>query len=223
MKELEHPGLPRIYDWFKQQEHTFLVMEYVEGMTLRQYLNKHGRVSERQAIEWAVELCGILAYLHSRHPAVIYRDLKPENIMIRQDGKLKLIDLGGTLRSACGREEGKWCVGTPGYAPPEQWKQTRGDERWDLYALVAVLHEMLTGVNPIRQPCGRRPVGEYDKALWGAMDEIIKRCTAENKKDAYQSMEQVECALRGYPTEQRKHLLVLRIKKMILALMGGYT
>lgn len=221
LKELDHPGLPAVYDCFKQQDHTFLVMEYVEGMTLRQYLKKHGRVPERQAVQWAVELCGILGYLHSRHPAVIYRDLKPENIMIRQDGKLKLIDLGGTLKSVWGREKEKWCVGTPGYAPPEQWKQTRGDERWDIYALGAVLHEMLTGVNPTRQPCGRRPVEEYDKALWRELNEIISRCTSE--KDAYQSMEQVKCALLACPARQHRHLLIRKAKKAVLVLTGGYA
>ncbi|MDE6203722.1 MAG: serine/threonine protein kinase, partial [Lachnospiraceae bacterium] len=94
LKKLDHPGLPGIYDCFKQGDSTFLVMEYIEGMTLRQYLDKHGKVTERQAVRWMMELCGILGYLHGRSPKVIYWDLKPENIMIRQDGRLKLIDLG---------------------------------------------------------------------------------------------------------------------------------
>lgn len=223
LKEAEHPGLPAIYDCFKEQGHTFLVMEYVEGMTLRKYLEKHGRVPERQAVKWAAELCRILGYLHSRQPAVIYRDLKPENIMIRQDGRLKLIDLGGTLQAACGREKEAWCAGTPGYAPPEQWKQTRGDKRWDIYGLGAVLHEMLTGVHPARNPYGRRPVREYDKALCALLDEIISRCTTENTKSAFSSMEQVEHALLDYPSQRRKYLLIHRIKRIALALMGGYA
>lgn len=223
LKEVEHPGLPRIYDCFKEEGRTFLVMEYVEGMTLRKYLEKHGRVPERQAAEWAVELCRILGYLHSRHPSVIYRDLKPENIMIRQDGRLKLIDLGGTLQTACGREKEAWCVGTPGYAPPEQWKKTQGDKSWDIYGLGAVLHEMLTGVHPARNLYGKRPVGEYDKALCASFDEIISRCTVENRKDAFQSMEQVEHALLNYPSQRRKYILKLKLRKIALALIGGYA
>lgn len=223
LKELDHPGLPRIYDCFRQQEHTFLVMEYIEGMTLRQYLDRHGRVPERQAVTWAVELCRILGYLHSRHPAVIYRDLKPENIMVKQDGKLKLIDLGGTIRYACGRKKEELCAGTPGYAPLEQWKDTRGDKRWDIYGLGILLHEMLTGVNPTRQPYERRSIEEYDKALQGALDEIILRCVAEKAADQYQSMEQVEKALLHYPAKRQRYLTGQRIKKTILALLGGYT
>lgn len=223
LKEVEHPGLPGIYDCFKEEGRTFLVMEYVEGMTLRKYLEKHGRVPERQAVKWAVDLCRILGYLHDRHPAVIYRDLKPENIMIRQDGRLKLIDLGGTLQTACGREKEVWCVGTPGYAPPEQWKQTQGDKSWDIYGLGAVLHEMLTGVHPVCNFYGRRPVGEYDKALCVSLDEIISRCTTENRKDAFSSIEQVEHALLDYPSERRKYLLMQRIKRSVLAFIGGYA
>ena len=85
LRELEHMGLPVIYDYFKDQESAWIVMEYIEGMTLRQYLSRHKRVDEKQAVKWMLELCQIFHYLHDRHPAVIYRDLKPENIMIRQD------------------------------------------------------------------------------------------------------------------------------------------
>ena len=104
LKELDHTGLPIIFDYFMEQGKAFLVMEYIEGITLRQFLLKHKKVEEGQAVKWMLELCHIVQYLHDRHPAVIYRDLKPENIMIRQDGTLKLIDLGGAVRFACGRE-----------------------------------------------------------------------------------------------------------------------
>lgn len=222
LKGLDHPGLPRIYDCFRQQESTFLVMEYVVGMTLRQYLDKHGKVPRRQAVKWAVELCEILGYLHGRHPAVIYRDLKPENIMIRQDGGLKLIDLGSALRCAAGREKEELCVGTPGYCPVEQWNSTRGKAAWDIYGIGAVLHEMLTGVNPTLSPHGRRPLGEYDKTLKGALDEIVRTCTSEHAEDRYQSTEQVKKALLRYPPS-KQHFLWQVIKKSILLLAGGYT
>lgn len=223
LKELDHPGLPRIYDCFRQGGSTFLVMEYIEGMSLRQYLDKHGKVLERQALKWAIDLCRILGYLHKRHPAVIYRDLKPENIMIRQDGELKLIDLGGAVKYACGRKKEELCVGTPGYCPAEQWTDMCMNETWDIYGLGAVLHEMLTGVNPTLPPCVRRPIGEYDKTLQGALDEIIKNCTAENASDRYQSMEQVENALLHEPMAKQKRFIFRMVKKTIVALTGCFT
>lgn len=220
LKELIHPGLPLIYDCFRQkisleddsrqenavhenplqektfqersfQEKTFLVMEYIEGMNLRNYLDKHDRVPEGQAIKWAMELCGILDYLHGRHPAVIYRDLKPENIMIRQDGSLKLIDFGGALQYACGSGREAMCAGTAGYAPKEQWRQTKGDVTWDIYGMGVVLHEMLTGVNPNHPPYGRLSVREYDRSLSKVWDRIISTCTAEEPSGRYQSAEQL--------------------------------
>lgn len=169
------------------QERTFLVMEYIEGMSLRRYLDKHGRVEEGQALKWAMELCRILTYLHGRHPAIVYRDLKPENIMICQDGRLKLIDFGGALQCASGSEREALCVGTAGYAPEEQWKQTKGDVTWDIYGLGAVLHEMLTGASPLHPPYERRPIQEYDRSLSGAWDRIISVCTAKEADCRYRS------------------------------------
>lgn len=223
LKELDHPGLPRVYDCFRQQEYTYLVMEYVEGMTLRQYLDKHGRVSERQAVRWAIDLCRVLGYLHGRHPAVIYRDLKPENIMIRPDGGLKLIDLGGTQRDTWGKKKEELCVGTPGYCPMKQRGSRHAGRKWDLYGLGAVLHEMLTGVNPTRQPYERRPVSEYDRALSGDLDRIIRSCMSENDKERYQSMEQAEDELLHYPAKRRWRFLCQTIQKALLALTGAGT
>ena len=220
LKELRHPGLPLVYDCFRQevcleedfleqvcsseeglpdrpqqknscQESIFLVMEYIEGMSLRRYLETYGRVPEEQVLKWAQELCRILAYLHGRCPAIIYRDLKPENIMIRQDGTLKLIDFGGALAYAWGSERQALCAGTAGYAPKEQWEQTKGDVTWDIYGMGAVLHEMLTGVSPCRPPYGRRSVLEYDKTLSSAWDRIISVCTAGEASDRYQSAAQL--------------------------------
>ncbi len=216
LKELEHPGLPRIYDYFEEQGSTWLVMEYIEGMSLRQYLDKHKRVKEGQAVKWTMDLCQILKYLHDRHPAIIYRDLKPENIMIKQDGELKLIDFGGAIRYACGREKADLCAGTVGYCPKEQWKDTRGDVSWDIYALGAVLHEMLTGDSPSKPPYERRPLSEYDKSLAGALNQIIRYCTCENGIKGYQSVEQVEEALLGYQKKNFPSKLFQMIKRLIV-------
>lgn len=198
LKELEHQGLPGIYDCFEQEEKIYIVMEYVEGMSLRQYLSRYGALKEQQAVKWAVELCRILGYLHTRHPAVIYRDLKPENIMIRRDGALKLIDLGGALRYSCGSKRQTLCAGTFGYCPPEQWKETEGDVTWDVYGTGAVLHEMLTGANPSRPPYKRLPIEAYNKGYCSTLEKIIQKCTKEKPCDRYQSAAELENALLHY-------------------------
>lgn len=274
LKELRHPGLPLVYDCFRQevcleedfleqvcsseeglpdrpqqknscQESIFLVMEYIEGMSLRRYLETYGRVPEEQVLKWAQELCRILAYLHGRCPAIIYRDLKPENIMIRQDGTLKLIDFGGALAYAWGSERQALCAGTAGYAPKEQWEQTKGDVTWDIYGMGAVLHEMLTGVSPCRPPYGRRSVLEYDKTLSSAWDRIISVCTAGEASDRYQSAAQLLGELRRleqsawerlkeglfcHSSRSRFRFLLdlfagiwRRIKELLLLIFGAYT
>lgn len=223
LKELEHPGLPKVYDYFKEEESVWLVMEYIEGMTLRQYLDRHRRVKEGQAVTWMLELCRILKYLHGRHPAVIYRDLKPENIMIRQDGTLKLIDLGGAIHYACGSANEKICAGTPGYCPEEQWKGRRGETAWDIYAFGAVFHEMLTGDSPAKPPYERRPLSEYDKSLTPVLNKFIACCTGDKGAARYQTMEQAEEALLGYQKRKLPVGLFRIFKKLLMAGCMGET
>lgn len=198
LKELEHPYLPMIYDFFQEDGKCCLAMEYVEGITLRAYLKKNKVVPVQQAVKWAVCLCEVLSYLHGKGQEVIYRDLKPENIMIRPDGSVKLIDLGGALCYADGlRGEGA-LTGTPGYCPHEQWKEKRGDITWDIYGLGVVLHEMLTGIHPSGMSCTHLPIRGYDKSLPRGLERVVTVCTAPEKENRYQTIEQVKEDLLHY-------------------------
>ncbi len=221
--ELEHSGLPGIYDCIRQNGKTFLVMEYVEGMTLRQYLEKHKKVQEEQAVRWTLELCNILDYLHRRRPPVIYRDLKPENIMIRQDGTLKLIDLGGAVRYARGAERKELCVGTPGYAPEEQWTDPRGNVGWDIYGIGTILWELLTGENPVNAYMKGNVPEQKSKEIPRALREIIQTCRADGQKGSYQTIRQVEEALLSYPLKRRRAFWIRMAKHAVFAFTGGYA
>ena len=223
LKKLDYPGLPGIYDCFKQGDNTFLVMEYIEGMTLRQYLNRHGKVAERQAVSWMTELCGILGYLHSRSPKVIYRDLKPENIMIRQDGRLKLIDLGTAVNDFGENGREGFCAGTAGYSPPEQWQETRGDVTWDIFGAGAVFHEMLTGVSPAKPPYQRRPLWEYDRSLSKSLNKIIQICTDREPSRRCQSVKEIETALLHYREPFSLNNRRWMLKKSLVAAAAAYT
>jgi len=212
LKELDHPGLPQIYDLFKEQGKTYLVMEYVEGITLRRYLLSNGRVPCKQAVSWTVELCQVLSYLHEGGRELIYRDLKPENIMIKPDGSLKLIDLGGVLGSTYGERREHDLAGTPGYCPPEQWKECRSDKTWDIYALGAVLHEMVTGVSPGQCAGLRLPIRVYDKSLPKELERVIEICTHEKRENRFQNMEQLKAALLDDGKKEKRRKLLWRIK-----------
>ena len=165
LKELSHPALPGIIDYFEERENSCLVMEYVEGITMEQYLRKFGKVEVSLAVKWAIELAEVLQYLHACNPPIIYRDLKPANIMIQPDGRIKLIDFGAAFIASYGQNREQMMVGTPGYSSPEQWQCGNAGKASDIYGLGAVLHEMLTGICPVQSTFQRRPVREYDRSI----------------------------------------------------------
>ena len=119
LQQLRHPMLPIIYDliW---EDAWYLVMEYIRGMTLHEYIKKNGYAQEERACAWAEQLLDILEYLHTRKTPVIYRDLKPDNIMVCPDGRLKLVDFGAAFRRSFGGKKEHDMAVTLGYAAPEQ-------------------------------------------------------------------------------------------------------
>ena len=204
LKALKHPGLPDIYDYFEEDRHGFLVMEYVEGVTLKEYLEQQGKPELTQAIVWMKELLDILVYLHEQHPAVVYRDLKPANLIIQVEGHLKLIDLGGAFFRCHNQSEERVSIGTPGYSAPEQWNGIQADVSCDIFSFGAVAHELLTGVNPLKPPYERRPVRRYDRRIPVSYEQMIQKCTREHPKERYASMREVLKALEDCETIKRR-------------------
>ena len=215
LKQLSHPALPQINDFFEEHGNIYLVMEYVDGITLEQYLRKFTKVEMTKAARWAVELTEVLAYLHGKNPPIIYRDLKPANIIIQPDGKLKLIDFGAVFVTDFGRNREQFVTGTPGYSAPEQWENGGARKETDIYGLGAVLHEMLTGIHPGQHGQERRPVREYDKSISPQMDKIISQCTRMRPSERYHSMEQLKKALLTYDREDRRGKILFSLKKAL--------
>lgn len=213
LKELSHPALPRIIDYFEEREKSCLVMEYVDGITLEQYLRKFGRVEISLAVKWAIELAEVLQYLHSCNPPIIYRDLKPANIMIQPDGRIKLVDFGAALISDYGQSREQIMVGTPGYGAPEQWQCGNVGVPSDIYGLGAVLHEMLTGISPVQLTFQRRPVREYDRSISRELEKIVCVCTRKRPQERYQSMKQLKEALLNYGRKGRVKEGLFLVKK----------
>lgn len=219
LKELSHPALPGILDYFEERENNCLVMEYVEGITLEQYLRKFGKAEISLAVKWAVEISEVLLYLHSCNPPIIYRDLKPANIMIQPDGRLKLIDFGAAFAVSYGQNREQMMMGTPGYSAPEQWQSGRSDKTGDIYGLGAVLHEMLTGIRK-RQPFAQhRPVREYDKSIPRELEKIVMTCLRKRPGDRYQSMELLREALLNYDRGGKRKEWLLSIRKGVGVLL----
>lgn len=150
---LDHPNLPRVTDFLSEGGRHYLVMDFIEGQTLENLLSGQAPpFAEGEVLDWARQLCDVLAYLHARHPPVIFRDLKPDNIMLAQDGCLKLIDFGIARLFKPGKSGDTTSFGTPGYSPPEQYGRGQTDHRSDIYALGVTLHRLLTRHDPAGTP-----------------------------------------------------------------------
>ena len=147
-RKLDHPGIPRvIVD--DDRSRVYMVTEWAEGTMLRELLQQQGKLPAERAVRIAVSVCHSLDYIHSR--GIVHRDLKPENIVVDSGDATKLIDFG--IAGQCGARRltfGKFSqvLGTPDYISPEQVKGKRGDARSDVYAMGAMLYEMLTGQVP---------------------------------------------------------------------------
>jgi eukaryotic-like serine/threonine-protein kinase len=145
---LSHPGIPKIYDFFSEDGRVYLVLEYIEGSDLEALLDeRQAPVEEQVALRWAMEICDVLSYLHSRRPQpIIFRDLKPSNIMVDLSrDKITLIDFG--IAKTLQTDRKGTMIGTEGYSPPEQYRGL-SEPRGDIYALGATLHHLLTNSDP---------------------------------------------------------------------------
>jgi serine/threonine protein kinase len=150
---MRHPALPRVIDYFTDEQGQFLVMEFFRGPDLGQLIDDQGvQFSVEQILAWGDQLLDALHYLHTQNPPIIHRDIKPQNLKPTQDGGIVLLDFGLAKGSAALQTHltsARSIVGyTPQYAPPEQIDATGTDERSDLYSLSATLYRMFTGHVP---------------------------------------------------------------------------
>ncbi|HEX5506067.1 MAG TPA: serine/threonine-protein kinase [Thermomicrobiales bacterium] len=211
---LSHPLIPKIYDFFSENGRIYLVQEFVPGRNLEVVVNDTiNGFPEAEVIEWGVQVCDVLTYLHSQQPApVIFRDLKPSNIMMRDDRSLMLIDFG-IARTFQNAQRGTM-IGTEGYAPPEQYRGI-ADARGDIYALGATLHHIATGNDPrFETPFtfDQRPPRSLNPALSEKFEAVILKAVSYAPADRFPAA-----------TEFKIALLDCRPTRVVVAAAGGLT
>ncbi|MBV8527788.1 MAG: serine/threonine protein kinase [Candidatus Dormibacteraeota bacterium] len=148
-RRLDHPNIQHAGGEVDDPSLPYLVLEYIDGETLREFLRGRLPLDPDQAVGYAVQLAHALSYAHAH--GVAHRDLKPENVLVTRGGQLKLSDFGIALLSGARRVTWRWLndgIGTPDYMAPEQIQGKRGDARTDIYALGTMLYEMLAGRVP---------------------------------------------------------------------------
>ena len=199
MKGLHHPGIPILYDFWQEEGKWYLVMEYLEGISLEQYLLKQGAMPQRQAFRGIWQLTQSLSCLHGQNPPLIYCDMKPANILMTPEGHWKLLDFGAAREKGYDRSRWEKNAGTYGFAAPEQTGQegvgNRVDERSDIYALGKTWYHLLTGQNPAHVPYGSQPLSCYVPDLVEGTEQIIRKMTRPLPEERYQSTEELEQVL----------------------------
>ena len=139
---LSHPNIVSVYDVVDEGSLHYIVMELIEGITLKSYILKKGHLGVKETIGIAIQVAQGLAAAHDQH--IVHRDIKPQNMIISRDGKVKVADFG-IARAVSSQTTGVNAVGSVHYISPEQAKGNYSDGRSDLYSLGITMYEMLTG------------------------------------------------------------------------------
>ena len=200
---LRHPNLPRVFDYFViDQQGQYLVMDYIEGEDLRQWMSREESISEIEVIQIGIEICDALIYLHSRAPSITHRDIKPGNIKITSTGEVILVDFG--LVKISGDKEITTTAAramTPGYSPPEQYGDAPTDHRSDIFSLGATLYAALAGYLPedsLSRATGKEqltPLRHYNPEVSRKTSNAIHKALELHYENRWQSAQDFREAL----------------------------
>jgi len=206
LADLLHPNLPRIYEHFTENDRSYLVMDFIEGQTVEEHLEQigGGPLPIEQVIKWAEQLCDVLNYLHTHQPPIIFRDLKPANVMMSESGHIYLIDFGIARIFKPGKQHDTVALGSPGYAAPEQYGKAQSSPRSDIYSLGALLHHLLTGIDPSEQPFFFRPASQVNPAIDPALDALLQQMLSMDSDRRPASAQEVLNALKGTINSQSR-------------------
>lgn len=191
LQNLNHPAVPRVYSHFTDEGRHYLTMDFVRGEDLEQIIERERRIPEERVLAWADQICDVLEHLHAR--GVIYRDMKPSNVMIDHDGGVKVVDFG--IAKLFNPAERGTQIGTPGYAPPEQY-QGLAIPQSDVYALGATLHHLLTGRDPTEEkPFSFPPARDLVPSISQRTNDALVRALQFKADDRFATIAEFRAAL----------------------------
>ena len=194
---LNHPSIPRIYDYFSEDNRSYLVLEFIHGKDLEVIINETGGfLAEERVLSWSIELCDVLSFLHTHKPdPIIFRDMKPSNVMVNPTDQIVLVDFGIAKPFQVGQKG--TMIGTEGYSPPEQYRGEAGPLA-DIYALGATIHHALTRRDPRLEPpfsFGERPLRKINPAVSAELEAVINSALQYNPEERFHSAEAMKEAL----------------------------
>jgi outer membrane protein assembly factor BamB len=192
---LSHPSILKIYDYFTNNERNYMVLEFIEGFDLEGLLKKtRDPLPVERVIDWAIQICDVLSYLHKHKPPIVFRDMKPSNIMIRFPNQIVLIDYG--IARELNVRKGTM-IGTEGYSPPEQYRGVASPQG-DIYALGATLHHLLTCRDPRLHPpftFHEEPPSLLNQAVPKDLEAVIIKALEYEPDKRFASADEMKAAL----------------------------
>ncbi|GIL15535.1 MAG: hypothetical protein BroJett039_07080 [Chloroflexota bacterium] len=194
---LDHPNLPKISDYFREGMNQYMVMDFIDGVTLEEYLQQYHRVPEPQALGWGLQIASALHYLHSQNPPIIFRDMKPGNVMLDKQGRIKLIDFGIARKFKPGQAHDTQKFGTPGYAPPEAYGKGQTDARSDVYSLAVTMYVLASGHDPSIDPFNLPPLRSILPNVSPTFERAVEGGRQLQSPQRWQTMELFTTALSG--------------------------
>lgn len=182
LSNLSGKGIPAVYGCLVKEDTAYLFRQYIEGRTLREYVESCGTFSVKKASEIGIKICEIISRLHSSDPPVIHRDIKSDNIILTADGEIYLIDFGISREYNSSASRDTCVMGTLSSAPPEQFGYGQTDGRSDIYSLGVLLREMT-------ETDGKKSLGK--------LSSVIKKCTMFSPDDRYKNVSEIKSELLG--------------------------
>lgn len=192
LRQLNHQQIVKLIDFFVEDHRGYLVLEHINGLSLRKLVDNNGHISESRVIELAKQMCTILGYLHNQTPPIVHRDFTPDNLILSEDNILKLIDF--TVADRSNRMKTATIVGKPAYMPPEQLRGKPGPQS-DVYAMGATIFFLLTGENP--EPITSSRPNDHSASVTEKLNKLIAKATALKIEDRFQSTDEFLNELNG--------------------------
>jgi eukaryotic-like serine/threonine-protein kinase len=195
---LQHPAIPKVYDYFEEAGRIYVIQELIPGKDLETVLEDFGKpIDEQRVARWAIQICDVLNYLHNHKPEpIVFRDMKPSNVMVVGDDRIVLIDFG--IARTLNRSDRKGTmIGTEGYSPPEQYRGM-AEAVGDIYALGATMHHLLTASDPrLETPFTfqERPIRALNPSISPEMDALVVKALEYDMATRWGSAEEMKQAL----------------------------
>ncbi|CAN5315093.1 hypothetical protein BH10CYA1_BH10CYA1_54620 [soil metagenome] len=186
LRRIHHPQIVRLYDFFLEDTRGYFALEYIEGVNLRQLVDRQGPLGDKKAAQIGVMLCDALSYLHALIPAVVHGDVTPDNVMLQGDGTIKLMDFDAAAELT--RNKSNTVVGKHAYMSPEQFKGELADS-CDMYALGCTLYFLLTGSDP--EPVSESHPAQVVSSVSNELNEIVAQSTRLAATKRFSNLEEM--------------------------------